>query len=100
MYWIENRSGCDGLDDYHVHESLIGDYVDHHTFDILHIRDSLLQVVCLRECVEFGNVASCHLFFIVHRVNKHVSGIGVVLEVIICLSEVMISMLEYKQQHY
>ena len=34
-------------------------------------------------CVEFGNMAFRHLFFTVHRINRHVSGIGVAPEIII-----------------
>ena len=33
--------------------------------------------------VEFGNMASCHLFFTVHRVNWHISGVGVLPEIMI-----------------
>ena len=50
MYWIMDRFGCDVLNEYHVHESLVVDHVDHHTFNVLDIRDPLLRDARLREC--------------------------------------------------
>ena len=50
MYWMVDYLGCDVLKEYYVHESLVADHDDHHTFDLLDIRDPLLRVVRLREC--------------------------------------------------
>ena len=47
MYWMVDRLGCDVINEYSVHELLVADHIDHHTFDLLDIRDLLLRVVSL-----------------------------------------------------
>ena len=66
-----------------VGKTYVVDYDDYCSLDFLDLRDLLQQVACLCVCVEFGNMASRYLFFTICRINRHISEIGVVPEIII-----------------